>query len=611
MSTFFKWIVATAAICAGVFNISAHASESKVGVELHAEMEKSIENEGLAGVVWATVTPDGIATGAAGLADVRRQEPLSPEGRVQTGSIVKTLIATGILRLVTEGRLTLDSPVAPLLPDVKFENNWASSHPVLVRHLLDHTSGLDDARLWQVFSLNAEPDAPLRTSIQREPLRIRSRPGSRLSYSNLGYTLLGMVIEQVTGQRYEHYLDSQLLYPLGMHRSTFQFVSQEGPHEDTSLAMGHFEGGATQPSVPLYLRPAGQFTSTAADMALLARYLMSNGEIDGKPFIAPDLLRVMGRPTTTEAALAGLVDAGYGLGLNSRDRHGVVGNCHVGTTVGFRANFCLFPKEQKAFFIAINADAETADYDRFDALLIQELGIDAATPAPIATPPDGISDWQGVYILAPSRTESFAYLDQALNFATVRWDGRQLHLNPFQGAARPLLPTGDRLFRAEERTRASHVLIVSDQGKRVISDGFRSYEQASLWRMVPLWASLAAGLAGLVWLLVSGIVRVLRRRLQPSSALFVPFLAAVALLLPIPLFFGQSFLQLGDLTTASALLALMTGILPLAMIFGLWRSFRWGATDRGMLWDKLAMLGVLQWCVVLAFWGLMPVRLWS
>lgn len=588
----------------------AQAGQPKVQAELHAEVEIAIEEEGLVGVVWTTVTPDGAATGAAGLANAEQGEPLSTGSKVQTGSIAKTVIALGILRLVTEGKLELDSPVAPLLPNVRFENPWASSDQVLVRHLLDLTSGLDDARLWQVFSLKAEPDAPLSASIPADQLQIRSRPGSRLSYSNLGYTLLGMIIENVTGERYEHYLDAHLLRPLDMHDSTFRFVSQEGPHADIRLAMGHFEEGANQPAVPLYLRPAGQFTTTALDMGRFARFLMSNGEIDGEVFVAPHLLRAMGRPTTTEAALAGLRDVGYGLGLNSRDRHGVLGNCHVGTTVGSRSSFCIFPEEQKAFFVAMNADVETANYDRFDALLVQELDIAAATPTKNQSPPSGLGDWQGVYVLSPNRTESFAYLDRVLNFATVRWDGQQLHLRPFQGKARSLSPVGGWLFRAEDRTQASHILLVSNDSRRIISDGFRNYEKISLWRMVPLWISLAVGLAGLIYLILSGVVRVLCRRLNHSDPLFIPFLATVALFVPVPFFFSQSFLQLGDLTLASGLLALVTGILPLAMLWGLWRSFRRYATTRSMPGDKLAMLSVLQSSIVLAFWGLVPLRLW-
>lgn len=591
--------------------MSSHANETEAAIELQLEIEKSLKKEGVTGAVWATVMPGKVTTGAAGLANAKSQLPLTTDSKVQTASIVKTLIATGILRLVTEGKLALDTPVATLLPDVRLDNQWESSHPVLVRHLLDHTSGLDGARLGQIFTINAKPDAPLHAGIQQEPLMVRSRPGSRISYSNLGYTLVGMIIEQVTGERYEHYLDKHLLHPLGMHMSTFAFVSQQGPHADAALAMGHFENGVTQPTLPLLLRPAGQFTTTAGDMALFANFLMSNGEIDGKPFITPDLLRAMGRPTATEAALAGLVDAGYALGLNSRDRHGVLGNCHSGSTVGFKTNFCLFPKERKAFFIAFNADVETADYKQFDALLIDKLGIETTPPIPTAPPPDNADDWQGLYVLALSRHQSLAYVDLLGHFATVQWDGQYLDLKPFQGADRKLLPVGGQLFRTEDSTLASHALIVSENGKRIISDGFRSYEQTSLWRMVPLWVSLAAGLAGLLWLLISGSVGLLRRRLKSSDALFVPFISSVALLLPIPLFFNQSFLQLGDLTPASASLALVTGILPLAMMFGLWRSFARADMGPTKLCNRLAMFAVLQWCLVLAFWGLLPLRLWS
>lgn len=589
---------------------AVQAANAMVHAALQENMEAAIEGEALVGVVWATVTSDKIEIGKAGLADAKQGKPLSIDSKVQTGSVTKTLIAAGILQLVTEERLELDAPVTSLLPNIQFENPWASSSPVLVRHLLDHTSGLDDARLWQMFSLNAQPDAPLSKSIQPGHLKVRNKPGMRLSYSNLGYTLLGMVIEQVTGEPYERYLDAHLLHPLGMLDSTFQFTSQEGKYFDAQLAMGHFEGGVTQSAVPLYLRPAGQFTTTAADMGRFARFLMSNGEVGGEVFIEPELLRAMGRPTTTEVALVGLVDAGYGLGLNSRDRHGVVGNCHTGTTVGFRANFCLFPQEQKAFFVAMNADVEAADYKRFDAALIQELDVATVTPAKRLSPLQKVADWQGVYVLSPNRTESFVYLDRLLNFATVQWDGQQLHLQPFQGAEQSLIPVGGQFFRSDDRVKASHALLVSGASQQVISDGFRSYEKSSLWLMVPLWGSLFAGLIGLCYLILFGMIRILRRRLNKAAPLFVPFLASVCLFIPIPFFFNQSFLQLGDLTFASGLLALVTGILPLAMLFGLWRSLASSEKGRRISMDALAMLGVLQWSMVLFFWGLLPLRLW-
>jgi hypothetical protein len=95
--------------------------------------------------------------------------------------------------LVTAGLLHLDDRAAQYLPGIEFNNPWRDAAPVTVRHLLDHTSGLEDARLWQMFSERPEPDTPLAQAYPNPDklLRIRTRPGSRFSYSNMGYGLLG------------------------------------------------------------------------------------------------------------------------------------------------------------------------------------------------------------------------------------------------------------------------------------------------------------------------------------------------------------------------------------------------------------------------------------
>ncbi len=206
-------------------------------------MAEQLEAQGLQGAVWALVAEDGaITVDAAGTKDARHGQALRSGDRVHVGSVAKTLLATGVLRLVSQQRLALDTPVSELLPAVAFDNPWAASDPVRVRHLLDHTAGLDDARFSQVFSLKPNADTPLAEAFARQgPLAVRSRPGSRHSYSNSGYTLLGMIIEAVTRSRYEAYLDAHLLRPLGMHDSTFGFTTQAGRDADPRLAMGHFE----------------------------------------------------------------------------------------------------------------------------------------------------------------------------------------------------------------------------------------------------------------------------------------------------------------------------------------------------------------------------------
>jgi CubicO group peptidase (beta-lactamase class C family) len=579
---------------------------------LRSNIEHALRDEGLVGAVWVTIAPTpGESVGAAGLKDATTGELMTERHRVHIGSVTKTLLALGVMRLVTQGRLTLDAPVARLLPELRFDNPWEQSDPIRLRHLLDHTAGLDDARLSQVFSLRVSADTPLAKAFTGDEalLKVRARPGSRFSYSNMSYGLLGMVIEAVTGERYEQYLDQHLLQPLRMSESTFSFVSQSGAGADRRLAMGHFEHSRPQAAVPSHLRPAIQFTTTAADMAALMRFLLGDGSLSGETFIDADLLRSMGRPYMTEAAVAGL-PMGYGLGLGRRDRHGVIGLCHSGNTVGFRAMLCVFREQQKAFFIAINADSETADYERFNALLIDALDVTSGTPQPTGSAPN-VPDWEGIYVAAPSRFASFVWLDTVFGFVRLERGDTSLQLTSPSFAKTQLIPSGGLLFRASDRTTASHVLLTSAEGRRVLSDGIRNFEQVSLAKIVLLWTSVGAGVLGILYTLIAGIASIVKRRSSPSHPMFFPFVATLALLLPLPLFYLQSLLELGDITVASVTLAIVTTTLPVGMIFGLVRLTYGGARSSAQLLEVMAVIAVLQAIAVLASYGLMPLRLWS
>lgn len=580
---------------------------------LQARIESALQAERVAGAAWATVDRDGaIRTGAAGLKNTVSGEALTADSKLHVGSIAKTVLATGMLQLASQGRIDLDAPVNRYPPGLRFDNPWPE-HPVRVRHLLDHTAGLDDMRLWQMFSTQPSPDTPLREAFIRDPevLTIRSRPGSRFSYSNMSWTLAAMVIEAVTGERYETWLDRELLVPLGMHDSTFRYTTQVGPGADERLAWGHHDLATPASAMPIYLRPAGQFTTTVGDLASFATFLLGDGRVDGHQLVKPELLRAMGQPTTTEAAQAGLRE-GYGLGLARRDRHGVVGLCHGGDVVGFHAMLCLYPdpgalRGGQAFVIAQNTDGDGRDTGRFDALLIQALDLPRAPPPRTLSAPRDVIAWTGRYVPAPNRFAQFAYADFLFDSAHLAWDGHALRLKRGQHPKRTLLPLGGALFRADDRATASHVLITDPDGAHLLSDGLHTYRQvppAAYWFLA---ASLVGGLLGLMWFLLVVPARAVLRR----EPLWAPGVAAVALLvLPAPLFLLQSYTQLGDRTVASLTLWVVTAALPLLMLWQAGRNLRrheglW----RGRMNLLMAVL-VLQWCVVLVGWGMLPFALW-
>ena len=527
--------------------------------------------------------------------------------------MTKSLLATGVLRLVTTVSVELDAPVSQYLPDLPLDNPWLDHSKVTVRHLLDHTSGLDDARLWQIFSERPKADTPLAEAFPdpESLLRIRSRPGSRFSYSNMGYTILGMLIESVTGGRYEDFLDGHVLAPLGMLDSTFAFTTQEGGNADPGLAWGHVDDGSRYKARPVFLRPATQFTTTAGDLARFTSFLLGDGFVDGTAFIDKALMRSRGRPSGTEAANGGL-DAGYALGLGRRDRHDVVGLCHGGNTIGFVAMLCIFPEEQKAFAYSVNTDSESANYGLIDKLFVEALSIGKAPTPQAAVAAFDSKAWHGWYVLSPNRFEMFEYLDMVFGAAQVSGDNRTLRLSPLSGNPRHLQSAGSGLFVANDRATISHVLLRGNGGEHLISDGLRTYERVPTSFLVAHRVSVLSGCVGLIWFFVMGLASLLRYRdgfiRRPEGPAFV---ALLFFMVPIPFFMTQSFMAIGDRTPASILLAAATLALPATMIYTIVRFVNTRRkTPVGWIHGVAAML-ILQWCVVLAVASLVPLRLWA
>lgn len=598
------------AFLSAIFTIISNGQESD---QLKQQIQQALEEEGLTGAVWTVVESDEeISINAAGLKNQQTKEHLKPTDKVHVGSVTKTLLAIGILRLVSEDKINLNDPVEKYLPEISFDNKWSETNPITIRHLLDHTAGLEDLRLWQMFTAQAAPNSPLSFAFKKDPsvLRIRTKPGSMFSYSNMGYALLGMVIEKVTNQPYESYLDKNLLQPLGMLNSTFAFVSQVGDKADPDLAMGHLDDRTVFPALPIFLRPAAQFTTTAYDMGLFLKFIMSDGTLNGQPFIKKQLLEEMGQPQNTEALQNGL-QTGYGLGMMKRDRHGFVGLAHSGNIVGYHAMIYAFPKSKKAFFISHNMDSETADYERFNEILIRHLNPEKTRQFAESVNPAGLSDWEGYFIPVVSRVQPLAYLDALSSFTKVSIENDKVVLYPFQKSPKELSYRGGNILTAEGKTSGSHVFYKNDENMPIISDGISSLKKITRLSLLSLWISFCLGCIGLIYLLVSGAIQFFKyKRHIINQPVGFSFLSIILLFVPVPFFLLQSFVSIGDQTFASVLLAISTFLLPFGLIASGWLYIKNGMSGLYRKADFLAVVFSFQWIGVLAFWGLIPFLLW-
>lgn len=145
---------------------------------------------------------------AYGSANLEWQAPVTADTLFQTGSTGKQFTSLAILMLEQEGKLSIDDPISKFFPDVP--KSWAD---IRLRHLLSHSSGLDD----DYSGVDLQKTLPwdqVRQLIYKMP---KTRPaGAKWSYCNAGYMMLGMVIEQLTGAPYHAYFTSHIFKPLGM-----------------------------------------------------------------------------------------------------------------------------------------------------------------------------------------------------------------------------------------------------------------------------------------------------------------------------------------------------------------------------------------------------------
>jgi len=172
---------------------------------IHSEMQKR-QIPGLA----LLVIRDGkiVKAQGYGFSNLELQVPVKLETIFQSGSVGKQFTATAVMMLVEEGKLSLDDPLTKFFP-----NAPAAWKDVKVRHLLSHTGGFTDYPEDFDFRRDYTEDELLKIV---ESIPLAFPPGSKWSYSNLGYLTLGVLIHRVTGQFYGDFLDNRIFQPLGM-----------------------------------------------------------------------------------------------------------------------------------------------------------------------------------------------------------------------------------------------------------------------------------------------------------------------------------------------------------------------------------------------------------
>lgn len=257
----------------------------------------------------------------------------------RAASVSKLVTATAVMQLVEQDKLNLDADINTYLTRFQLENNYSA--PITVRHLLTHTSGIED----RLFG-NTVPNADRLVSLgdyfaAHVPRRIRP-PGEQLAYSNTGMALAGYLVEVVSGLSFEEYVERNIFQPLGMTRSSFR---QPYP---VHLAPDVVPSGADSSAMLLY--PSGSMISTVADMGRFIAVHLNGGRFGDAHIFSEEGVREMHRQHFTgHARMPGIA---YGFFENYTNGRSVL--FHTGLS-GHQSLLCLLPEEDVGFYIVLSA----------------------------------------------------------------------------------------------------------------------------------------------------------------------------------------------------------------------------------------------------------------
>lgn len=435
-------LVAAVMLSAVLLLVPAATRADELSDKIDAIMAEAYPGDGPGAAVIAVRDGKVLYRGAHGLADLENGVPLTAESVFRLGSITKQFTSAAILLLVERGELSLSDPLTKFLPDYP-----THGHTITVENLLTHTSGI-----FNYTSIPGYMQTKIRAHLSTEELvnafkdhEINFAPGEQWSYSNSGYVLLGAIIEKVSGQSYEEFVQRNIFDVLGMHGSYY------GSHTRIIPNRAHGYGGApgnwsnsaflsmTQPHA------AGSLLSTVDDMARWDAALYTD------ELLKPETIERM----FTKFTLNNGEETGYGLGFgigSLKDRPAI---SHGGGINGFSTHATRLPGER--IYVAVLSNAPGLPV-RPGTVATRIAALVAGDPfedfEPITLAPEVLQGYVGVY-----------RIDEETERVVSLVDG-QLYTQRTESAKLPAQPHSETGFFYENSF--THFELVKDDSGEVV-----------------------------------------------------------------------------------------------------------------------------------------------
>lgn len=589
--------------------------------DLKIAIEKVLEETKTPAVGLALVNKEGpVWIAGLGKANIEKNVDANENTMFRIGSTSKMFVSLSILKLQEEGRLNLHDRVRDLVPEIEFENQWEETNPILVEHLLEHTTGWDDFHLTE-YAHNDSVPVSLKEGLDFHPHSRISRwiPGTRMAYCNSGPPVAAYIVEKITGQSFEDYVQSNFFQPMGMENMTY-FSSEVYKQLGATL----YEKGKPQDYWHILMRPSGAINASPKDMAKMVQFFINRGVVDSMHLISEASLKRMETPSTTIGAKAGL-EAGYGLNNYSSRHKSFVYRSHDGGVLGGLTDFSYLPEYNVGYAIMINS----GNYEAFTRITKQVRDFQTKDFEVKRIFPDSELTKQhaaisGYYMPINPRTEMFYFLERILNVERIWCKGDSiLKKSLLGGEIIKYLPANDLRYKSPETGQIIMVKATDPLAGEVVQLGSQILKRISPFQafgqliLGALWLLFlfSAVIFGIIWSIrywrgkISGGANV-RIRLWPLLASLF-FLASFIFII---VGSANPFKQLGMVSIVSLGIMLFTICFAITSVWSVVSVIknRHESMNRLVYWHSAILSGLHLIVTFYFLWfGVIGIRLWA
>jgi CubicO group peptidase (beta-lactamase class C family) len=352
---------------------AAALTATDVNAWLDGYLPYALKTGDIAGAVVAVVKDGEVLTARGfGYADMAARKPVDPRLTLfRPGSVSKLFTWTAVMQQVEQGKIDLDADVNKYLD---FKIPPLAGQPITMRNLMQHTAGFEEQAKGII---SEDPKAPGFETLLKAwvPVRVFA-PGTTPAYSNYGASLAGYIVQRVSGEPFDSYIEKHIFEPLEMKYSSFRqpLPPELAPLMSNGYRLASGEPGAFEIVGPA---PAGSLSSPGMDMAHFMIAHLQGGEFRGKRILSAATAEMMHNTPLTMLPPLNRMELGFfETNING---HEVIG--HLGDTEYFHTSLHLFMKENVGFYVSFNSLGKEGAAGNLRSALFQDFA-DRYFPAP-------------------------------------------------------------------------------------------------------------------------------------------------------------------------------------------------------------------------------------